>query len=258
LPTIKVNNINIYYEIHGDGFPYVLIMGMAGDINWWTPEIIEIFSKHFKTIIFDNRGTGRTDKPSMEYSIKMFADDTVGLMDVLNIEKAHILGVCMGGMIAQEIALNYPERLEKLILGCTHCGGSKQVPPSNKILRKIMATRKPDDFIPLIFTEDFIKNNPDFIESYRQRMLKIPIPTDSYQRQMQAMMGFSTGMKLRKINVPTLILHGKEDVLVPPQNTEIFAKKIPGARVVILDNVAHFLFQPNHEQVFNAINTFLT
>jgi len=151
----------MYYEIHGEGFPYVMIMAMAGDINWWTPEIIEASSQNYKTIIFDNRGTGQTDESAMDYSIKMFADDTVGLMDALNIEKAHIFGACMGGMIAQEIALTYPDRVEKLILGCTHCGGSKQVPPSNKILRKMMNPRKmkPDDFIPLCFTEDFIKNN---------------------------------------------------------------------------------------------------
>jgi len=250
----------MYYEIHGEGFPYVMIMAMAGDVNWWTPEIIEASSQNFKTIIFDSRGTGRTDKPVMDYSIKMFADDTVCLMDALNIEKAHIFGACMGGMIAQEIALNYPGRVEKLILGCTHCGGSKQVPPSNRILRRMMSSRKmtPDDFIPLCFTEDFIKNNPDFIESYRQRMLKIPIPPDSYQRQIQAIMGFSTGMRLRKIKVPTLILHGKEDAIAPPENAEVLAKRIPGARVIMLDNVAHFLFQPNPERVFNVINDFLT
>lgn len=250
----------MYYEIHGEGFPYVMIMAMAGDVNWWTPEIIKASSQNVKTIIFDNRGTGQTDEPAMDYSMKLFADDTVGLMDALNIEKAHILGVCMGGMIAQEIALTYPKRVEKLILGCTHCGGSKQLPPSNKIMRMMMSTSKmtPDDFIPLCFTEDFINDNPDFIESYKQRMLKTPISSDSFQRQKQAIMGFSTGMRLRRINVPTLILHGKEDVIVPPGNAEILAKRIPGARMIMLDNVAHFLFQPNPQRVYNAINDFLT
>ena len=142
MPKIKVNDINIYYEIYGEGFPYVMIMAMAGDVNWWTPEIIEASSQNFKTIIFDNRGTGQTDEPAIDYSMKLFADDTVGLMDALNIEKAHILGVCMGGFIAQEIALSYPDRVEKLILGCTHCGGSKQIPPSGKIMRKMMSPKK--------------------------------------------------------------------------------------------------------------------
>lgn len=260
MPKIKVNDINIYYEIHGEGFPYVMIMAMAGDVNWWTPEIIEASSQNFKTIIFDNRGTGQTDEPAIDYSMKLFADDTVGLMDALNIEKAHILGVCMGGLIAQEIALTYPDRVERLILGCTHCGGSKQIPPSNKIIRKMMSPKKmtPDDFISLSFTEDFIKDNPGFIESYKQLMLKTPISSDSFQRQKQAIMGFSSGMRLKKIKAPTLIIHGKEDVIVPPGNAEILLKRIPGAKLIMLDNVAHFLFQPNPERVHNAINDFLT
>jgi len=250
----------MYYEIHGEGFPYVMIMAMAGDVNWWTPEIIEASSKNNKVIIFDNRGTGKTDEPAMDYSMKLFADDTVGLMDALNIEKAHILGVCMGGLIAQEIALTYPDRVEKLILGCTHCGGSKQIPPSSKFLRKMMSPKMmtPDDFLSLSFTKNFINENPDFIESYRQRMLKTPISLDSYNRQKQAIMGFSSGMRLRKIKAPTLILHGKEDVINPPGNAEILAKRIPRAKLIMLDNVAHFLFQPNPEIVHNAINEFLS
>jgi len=264
LPTIKVNDINIYYEIHGEGFPYVMISGSPCDVNWWIPEQIEAPSKYFKTIIFDNRGSGRTDKSVMDYSIKMFADDTVGLMNALNIEKAHVLGVSMGGMIAQEIALNYPERVEKLVLCCTHCGGSKQVYPSNEIIQMMMTPRKmtPEELVneilSLCFTDDFFKNNPDFIESYKQRILKIPISLDSYQRQVSAEMGFSTAMRLKKIEAPTLILHGTEDVLVPPKNAEILAKRIPGAKMIMLDKTAHFLFQPYPERVSIMINDFLT
>ena len=176
----------MYYEIHGEGFPYVMISGSPCDVNWWIPEQIEVPSKYFKTIIFDNRGSGRTDKPVMDYSIKMFADDTVGLMNALNIEKAHVLGVSMGGFIAQEIAISYPERVEKLILCCTHCGGSKQVLPSNETIQKMMIPRRttPEELVnktlSFCFTDDFFKNNPDFIESYKQRISKIPISLDSY------------------------------------------------------------------------------
>ena len=116
----------------------------------------------------------------------------------------------------------------------------------------------PDDFISLMFTKDFINENPNFVESYRQRMLKTPISSDSFNRQKQAMMGFSSGMRLRKIKAPTLILHGKEDVIVPPGNAEILAKRIPGAKLIMLDNVAHFLFQPKPERVYKVINDFLS
>lgn len=86
MPKVKVNDINMYYEIHGDGFPIIMIMGLGANADWWTPELLEGISRYFKLIIFDNRGAGRTDKPEMDYSIKMFADDTISLMNVLNID----------------------------------------------------------------------------------------------------------------------------------------------------------------------------
>jgi len=264
MPKIKVNDIEMYYEIHGEGFPIVLIMGLAADANWWTPDEIEKFSQNFKTIIFDNRGAGRTDKPDTNYSIKMFADDTIGLMDALNVEKAHIFGASMGGMIAQEIVLNYPERVEKLILGCTNCGGSKQIVPSIEVLEKMGSPREltPEEFvdqiISLVFTENLIDNSPDIIEFYKKKMLKTTIPLDSYQRQLKAVLGFNTFRRLKKIKAPTLIIHGKEDILVPPGNAEILAREIPGAKLVLLDNAAHLFSQPDPEKSSSAIQEFLT
>jgi pimeloyl-ACP methyl ester carboxylesterase len=264
MPTIKVNDINIYYEIHGEGFPLIDIMGLAGDVNWWLPEIIEAHSQNFKTIIFDNRGAGRTDKPDFPYSIAMMADDTIGLMDALNIEKAHILGASLGGMIAQEIAINHPERAEKLVLCCTHCGGSKQVLPSNEVLQKMMTPQElpPEEFvdriIPLCYTEEFINNNPDFIESYKKRTLQYVIPYNAYLHQIEALMGFSSGLKLKRIKAPTLIVHGKEDMINPWKNAEILANRIPNAEVIILDNAAHLLFKPNPKAVIEPTIEFLT
>ncbi len=263
MPTIKVNDINIYYEIHGEGFPLIDINGLAADVSWWLPEIIEAHANHFKTIIFDNRGAGRTDKPDIPYSIKMMADDTIGLMDALNIEKAHILGGSLGGFIAQEIAINNPEKVEKLVLCCTHCGGSKQVLPSNEVLQKMMAIQglPPEKFIDTIlsycFTDDFIENNPDFVESYRKRILEHVIPHHAYLHQVEANMSFSSGMKLKKIKAPTLIMHGREDLIIPWQNAEILANRIPNAKAIILDNAAHLLFQPNPEAVIEPTIDFL-
>ncbi|MFX1571109.1 MAG: alpha/beta fold hydrolase [Promethearchaeota archaeon] len=262
MPIIKVNDINMYFETHGEGFPLFMIMGLSCDVNWWTPEIIDATAQNFKTIVFDNRGIGRSDKPRMAYSIKMFAEDTIGLMNALNIEKAHILGLSMGGFIAQEIALSYPERIERLVLCCTHCGGAKAITPSNEAMNFLLNPPKEpiefvNSFIPLLFTKGFIESNPDFIESYKQRMSRIPFNLRLYRRQLQAM-GFNAARRLKKINIPTLILNGKEDILVPPGNAEILAKGIPNAKKVILENTAHFLFQPDTEKVTNLISEFLT
>ena len=261
---VKVNDINMYYEVHGDGFPIVMISGLASHVDWWAPDFLGGMSKKFKAIIFDNRGAGRTDKPDVEYSIKMFADDTVGLMDALNIKKAHVLGASMGGMIAQELVLNYPERVEKLVLCCTHCGGGRNILSSPEVMEILMKGAEgmtPEEgaelMISLIFTEDFIKNNHDVIERTRENILKEPIPEFSYQRQIAAVMKFNAGRRLKKVNTPTLIIQGKMDVLVPLKNAEVLAKLIPGAKSVLLDNTAHAIFYPNTERVIEEVLKFL-
>jgi pimeloyl-ACP methyl ester carboxylesterase len=265
MPKVKVNDINMYYEIHGDGFPLVMINGLGGNADYWKidPDFLGWISKNFKTIIFDNRGAGRTDKPDIEYSIKMFADDTVGLMDALHIEKSHILGNSMGGAIAQELVLNYPERVEKLVLGCTHCGGGRQIIPSPEVRETLMklAGMTPEEgaetLISLLYTEDFIKNNLDVIERTRQYLLKDPMPEFSLQRQSVAAMYFNAGRRLKNVNTPTLIVQGKKDVLNPVQNTEKLAKLIPGSKTFLLDNAGHSFFYPNTERVKEGILKFL-
>ena len=264
MPKIEVNDINIYYEVHGEGFPLVMITGSAADVNWWIPETIESLSHFFKTIIFDNRGTGRTDKPDIPYSIQMMANDTIGLMDALLIQKAHILGVSLGGMIAQEIAINYPEKIERLILCCTGCGGSKAVIPSNKIIRMMTTVRNktPEKFVDTLvnvcLTDNFKKNNPGFVAAYKERAMEYVISLKSYQHQMQANMSFNSYIKFKRIKASTLIMHGKEDVVVPPGNAEVLVNKIPNAKLVMLDNTGHLIFQPEPEKVVNTTKDFLT
>ena len=259
---VKVNDINMYYEIHGEGFPLVMIRGLSANIDWWPTEFLNAVLKNFKTIIFDNRGAGRTDKPDIEYSIKMMADDTVGLMNALNIKKAHVLGTSMGGMIAQEIAFNYPEKIEKLVLCSTSCGVSKAVPLSEEVLQTMRAMaegltqeEKARVSISLAYNEDFVRDNPDYIEDAIRKMLIAPIPDYSFQRQLIAMSKWNAGRRLKKINIPTLIVQGKKDILVQPQNAEILAKFIPGAKLALFDNSGHEIF--SHEIVVNTIINFL-
>ena len=252
MPKVKVNDIKIYYEVHGDGFPLIMIHGMSANIDLWDPRLINELSKKFKTIIFDNRGTGRTDQPEIEYTIKMFADDTAGLMDVLKIQKAHVFGISMGGMIAQEFVINYPEKVEKLILCAAVCGGSRTVVPTPKVM-DILFFSENNPFlerenIPLLFTEEFVKNNPDVIDKTLQHYRKAPTLAHAYKRQAEAVVKFDAGRRIKKINTPTLIIHGKKDLLVPPQNAEVLAKRIPGAKVVFFEDSGHDLALQNWEK----------
>jgi len=263
LPKIKVRDINIYYEIHGDGYPLVMIMGFTGTANFWSPFLIDGVSKHFKTIIFDNRGAGRTDKPDIDYTIAMMADDTAGLMDALKIERAHVLGISMGGMIAQEFVLNHPEKVNKLILVATHCGGYRSIFPPVEITDFLAGktTNTPEEWIEkemsFLYPEEFIKNNPDYIEERKQVYLKTSLPDKSRERNILAAGRFNAGRRLKKINTPTLVIHGKKDLLMPYQNAEILANNISGAKLILFDNIGHDLFSPEPEKVNKALIQFL-
>jgi len=263
MPKVKVNDIQVNYEMKGEGFPLMMIMGLSGNIDWWDPRMIQELSKNFKTVMFDNRGAGRTDQSDREGTIRLFADDTAGLMDALKISSAHVLGISMGGMIAQELALKYPEKVEKLILCSTTCGGSKSILASQEVLDALTADRSglPAEeaakiIVPFCFTKDFMDNNPDFLELMIRQILKAPISNEAYARQLNAILQFDTYERLSQIKAPTLVLHGKRDILVPPENGSILVKGIPNAKLVKLENSAHGLVE-DMEEVTHIIREFL-
>ena len=263
MPKVKVNDIQIYYEVHGEGFPLIMITGLGGNIDSWNPRMIQELSKKFKTVMFDNRGAGRTDVSDRKYTIRLFADDTAGLMNALGISRAHILGISMGGMIAQELVLNYPENVAKLVLCSTCSGGSKDVQSSKEVSKMLTAdTSKMSQeeqkrmLLPLVLTDDFIEKNPDFVKLVVQRALKHPISEEAYIRQLNAVRKFNAYDRLHQINAPTLILHGRKDVLIPPENGSILAEVIPNAKLVHFEKSAHMLVEEMNE-VINSLTDFL-
>lgn len=259
----QVDDIKIYYEILGDGFPLLMIHGLGDNLDNWDPILTRGLSKKFKLALFDVPGSGRSELSNKEPSIKLFADETSRLMDILGISKAHVLGTSFGGMIAQELVLSYREKVEKLVLCSSHCGGSRFIPPSMKEIQHLMGDRvnlSSEDLIRnsvrVLFTEEFIKDNSDYIENHIQRRLSIPVTKKGLMGQQKAIINFSTFERLPMINVPTLILHGKKDVFLPPENASILAKAIPNSKVVFFENSAHLLAE-EVEKVLETIINFL-
>ena len=243
MAKLKINDIIIYHEVHGEGFPLVLIMGASGTVEWWDPILIDILSKNFKTIIFDNRGVGQTNDTDEDYTFKTLADDTIGLMDALKIKQAHVFGISMGGNIAQEIVINYPNRVKKLILCSTMGGGYQAVIPSKEVIDKMLkGVTDPEEFLSFILTKEFIENNPAEVEKIIQTMKNTPISEESALRQSKAGKGFKSFKRLKMIKNPTLIMHGKKDILVVPENGELLEKVIPNARLVNFENSAHSIY----------------
>jgi pimeloyl-ACP methyl ester carboxylesterase len=263
MPQIKVKDINMEYKSSGEGFPLVMIMGLGGSLEWWEPPMIEEISKQYRTIIFDNRGIGQSDKPDMKYSIKMFADDTVGLMDELKIERAHVLGISMGGMIAQEVALNNPERVEKLVLCSTMAGMTGATRLLARLLGGVYKGRMKtpektrDMLISAIFSKDFIKANLDKIERAKQTAFKITPSYDEFKRQLDAIIKFDTRKRLKTINKPVLIMHGKQDTLIPYKASLELAQLIPYPKLMLFNNSAHALFSQEPEKVLKPLLEFL-
>jgi len=263
MPSVRANGIQMYYEVSGEGLPLVMIMGLGANMSWWEPRFVQGLAKNFKTIMFDNRGAGRTEVSDKEYTIKLFADDTADLMDALSISKAHILGISMGGMIAQELALNYPEKVEKLILCSTNLGGERSIPPSEETLDLMMrAGTAPSGeerarmTVLLCYSKEYADSNNDRIEFFIQRILKDPISSEAFLRQVGAIVSFSTFDRLSGVKAPTLVLHGKRDILIPPVNGSILAEAIPNAKLVLLEKSAHILGE-DLEDATNAITEFL-
>src|SRR5215510_10452285 len=138
MPTARIGDIRLHYTTRGQGEPLLLIMGYRGSGCMWGEELITLLSRSFQVIYFDNRGTGLSDKPDTLYTVPMMADDAAGLLRHLGIRRAHVFGVSMGGMIAQELALRHPQLVQRLILGCTSCGGPQATLAPMEVLAKLI------------------------------------------------------------------------------------------------------------------------
>ncbi|QQS47353.1 MAG: alpha/beta fold hydrolase [Acidobacteriota bacterium] len=256
-----VNDIQIYYEVEGDGPPLLLIYGLAGRGNGFRHQVPALSTK-FKTISFDNRGVGETDQPEEPYSIAGMANDAAGLMDFLRIESAGVFGVSMGGMIAQELALRHPGRVTKLALGCTH-SGIRNCVPSPKWVTEIFKTlpgkpreRAVRDSVPFNFSPHTQQHRPDLIEAEIERMIPNGQRLHAYENQVRAIYGFDAFDRLNEIRIPTLVLTGKDDVLIPPENSRMLAERIPGARLIEFDRAGHLFFIEQADQVNRALIDF--
>ena len=240
---VTANGIHIYYERWGSG-PYLILIEGLGVATWlWEKQVPE-FSKHFTTIVYDNRGVGQSDKPAGPYSVEMLADDLAGLMQTLNIPKAHILGVSMGGFIAQDFALRYPQKVNKLVLVSTSAGGAEHVPMSQETLARFFATHpNPREQIrqklSLAYTETYLKKEADHLIDLR---LQNPQPQHAFQAQVAAGISVNLSDKVQDIHCPTLIAAATKDLIVPVENAHNLHNKIQGSRLLIYDDLGHQFF----------------
>ncbi|WP_206808566.1 alpha/beta fold hydrolase [Paradesulfitobacterium ferrireducens] len=249
MPKVSVNGVEVYYEVHGSGEPVLLVEGL-GYATWQWFRQIEEFAASYLTVIFDNRGVGESDKPDTPYSIDLLADDAAGLLKALGLTRVHVLGTSMGGFVAQKLALRHPELVRSLVLAGTSFGGPHSLPMTEEALASMhqVTGLTPEEAIrwgfEIALSPKFRAQEPEIMtQLVRWRLVK-PTPRFAWARQFQAGVDFNAEGDLAQIQVPTLVLTGLEDIVLPPQNSSLLAKSIPGAQLITLPG-GHLFFIEN-------------
>ena len=260
---VRVKNLVIAYSIHGSGEPLILIGGFSMSQESWrfqTPDL----GKRFRVVTFDNRGVGQTRYPPVPFTIEDMAADTVGLMDALGIESAYIFGVSMGGLIAQILLLDYPNRVKRAALGCTTHGGRHAVQPEPEVMGILAKAAdpsvQPEEAIraklPVIFPEHFIREEPERIEEYVRNSLEhVPTPVGA-AAQFKALSTFNVKRRLGEILHSVLVITGSEDRMMPPDNSRLLAEGIQGARLHMVEGAGHMFFEERPDEVNQVLAEF--
>lgn len=247
MPFCNCGDVTLYFETVGSGHPLLLLSGLSGGTWSWFGQV-PFLSGHYRVVCFDNRGAGQSSMPEGPYEMLELARDALRLLDRLEVEQAFVLGLSMGGMIAQELALLAPERVRALVLGCTHSGGPTRFAPPAYALNILVSNdgltqaEIIDKNMPLFMSEDFMRARPDVLEAYRRAQLSAPIqPDHAFRAQLAAIAGFDCSQRLHEIEAPTLVITGSRDVLVPRANAYFLAQHIAGAKLVELHGAGHAL-----------------
>jgi pimeloyl-ACP methyl ester carboxylesterase len=219
-----------------------------------------LLSEKYRTITLDNRGVGRSEAPAGPYSMAQMAADAAAVLNAARVNAAHVFGVSMGGMIAQEFALQFPKKVRSLILGCTAAGGPEAVRAEQDALQVLMTRgQDPDTFAKAI--RPFIYDggtSAQLIEEDTALRRKWYPPADPYFAQLQAIMAWDAYGRLAQISAPTLVIHGENDRLVPPENARLIASRIPGAKLTIIPGASHIFTTDQPDAAHGAILEFLT
>jgi pimeloyl-ACP methyl ester carboxylesterase len=260
--AVTADGTELYYERTGAGAPVLLVMGLGMNATgWW--RTVPVLAERHEVIAFDNRGSGRSDVPDGPYTMEQLADDAAAVLDACGVDRAHVYGISLGGMIAQTIALRHPARVDRLVLGATTPGGERHVKADDDVLRFVSArgTMTAEQAawgsVPINYSRRTRERHGQRIAEDVARRLEHPITGRGYGAQLPAAMGFKLGEQASAIAAPTLVVHGTEDVLVRPENGRLLAELIPGATLRLWPDAAH-LYPTDEPAADREVLEFLT
>ena len=268
MPHKTIGDIDLYYELYGpsDAPPIVFIAGWGNSYWLWFRQI-PAFKERYRCVVFDNRGAGKSSKPDYPYTMQMFADDTIGLMEALNIERAYIVGVSMGGFIAQQIAISYPEKVRGLVLISTHFGGPNFVSQEKRTLAMMFAS--PTETLSneqalemrysVAYSPQFRKENKALLKQIQEWVERNPQPVYARLHQAEATYAsvFNLEEEVKHISAPTLILQGTSDLMIPPKNAEMLADNISTSRLAFIEGGPHMSIIEHYDKINNEILSFI-
>jgi pimeloyl-ACP methyl ester carboxylesterase len=248
MPLARVGDVALSYERTGSGPPLLAIIGMSGSQLSWGEPFLGALGEHFEVIAYDHRGVGDSSRMERPFRIADLAGDAVGLLDELALDSVHVLGISMGGMVAQELALAHPARVRSLALGCTYCGGPGSSLASPAVGQRLVESLRSGDRDLALRTGWEICISPRFrdddalYQAYLARTTARPVARAVILAQMQAIAAHDTSARLPGLEMPTLIVHGTADDLIPVENARVLAGYLPDARLEILEDAGHLFF----------------
>ncbi len=258
---VSVNGIELYSEIHGEGDPLVLIAGLSAHSQHWANQV-PVFKEHFKTILLDNRNSGRSDVTD-QCNTKQMADDVVGLMDALKVDRAHLVGRSMGGYIAQQMAISHPARVNRLVLESTAPVSSTR----NKLLLSHLLQLREQGLALSDLFKDFlfwmnpplVMDDPEVFEQTIKEILSDPYlqSLEGFRNQVQAILEHDTRDQLHRIQSPTLVVCGKEDILITNREAEALIRGIPNSKIIIIEGSGHDIHADQAERFNQEVVEFL-
>jgi 3-oxoadipate enol-lactonase len=254
MPLADIDGASLYYERRGAGEPVLLIQGMSGSHVAWGDAFLAGLGEDLDLVAYDHRGVGDSTPQTDPFTIAQLADDAAGLLDALGWESAHVLGISMGGMVAQELALRHPQRIRTLTLGCTYPGGSGAQLADPALIQELAGALLSGDRELALRTgfaanlsAAFVADEAHF-EPFHAMATAVPVAVPVIMLQMQAVMGHDASARLESIEAPTLVVHGTEDRMLPVANGELIARLIPHARLELLEGVGHMFWWEQPER----------
>jgi pimeloyl-ACP methyl ester carboxylesterase len=275
MPKVKIpNGVELYYEVHGEGDPLVLVAGTGSHWQKWGMYQLPFFKKHYKTIVYDHRGTGKSDMPDVPYTIPMFADDLAQLLNAIGIkERAHIVGHSMGGQVSQQFAIDFPDKVNGLVLADTGSGPfdghdfERGIPIDtcmtfSRVDGSVAERLKDSHLGEFWYTPEFRRTQTETMAKIIEVAMADPPPLKPYLRHIIARQNFNVTNKLDRIICPTLIMVGEDDKFA--EGTGAFIKqcrhlytKIRGSKLVVVPHARHGIFWEQPEFVNSTIHEFL-